>query len=325
MAEHMNSETGLAWLSVATLAKLTGLKPRAVQNARAALTRAGYISPVENTGGRYKSAPYAIETERVHENAPIPDIAAACRMFGERVHSDNQKGAQENQKGAREQHKTVHENAPELTYEPTYETTKGTAAREAEAEHDISTDAHAAAVSSSLGISDDSPVTDEHDARAPEIVLAYTNALDATLGEGTAARRTGQAQEFSAALVMALGGATVRLCQDVFTAVLERRKGKGEGPPAGLAYFRPAVVEAVTKGRMNIAQPYKPNNTSTPHTTVVKPSDRVAYLRNGTELTGDEAIAWDYRTDPEYPVRRGWITAEYQAETLARLRAMNTR
>lgn len=124
---------------------------------------------------------------------------------------------------------------------------------------------------------------------------------------------------------MALGGATVRLCQDVFTAVLERRKGKGEGPPAGLAYFRPAVVEAVTKGRMNIAQPYKPNNTSTPHTTVVKPSDRVAYLRNGTELTGDEAIAWDYRTDPEYPVRRGWITAEYQAETLARLRAMNTR
>lgn len=82
MAEHADGDTLIAWPSVDTLARLTGLKERAVQGAREALVQRGYLALVQRAAGPRSGARYALEAGGVHHIAPVhATINAARRMW----------------------------------------------------------------------------------------------------------------------------------------------------------------------------------------------------------------------------------------------------
>lgn len=66
LAEHARRDTALAWPSISTLARLSCLKPRQVQNIVHNLTRGGWLSLTQpSKGGRGRCNIYRINIERL--------------------------------------------------------------------------------------------------------------------------------------------------------------------------------------------------------------------------------------------------------------------
>lgn len=101
LAEFADDETGACWPSIATLARMAGLKERQTQNIVHDLAANGYLT-ISIARGRSNSNNYTLlekgasqctftGKENMHSGAPLPK---------EKVHSSTEKGALQYQKGA---------------------------------------------------------------------------------------------------------------------------------------------------------------------------------------------------------------------------------